>query len=323
VSPEIAVVVPSHDRPLRLRWLLNALEEQTLADERWELVVAHDSTGSETEELLRSHPLAARGVLRHITFEPGPGPAVKRNAAWRATSAPAVAFTDDDCRPPADWVERALEAARANPGAIVQGTTRPDPDEAFLMHASPWSRSQEVDPPTPWAQTCNVVYERALLERLGGFDERLPVASAEDTDLALRARQGGAEVVAAPALLNYHAVEAVSLWKRLRSVWRWQHLAHLVKHHPEIRGELTLRLFWKRSHALLLLALAGAVLAPLMSPLALLAIVPWALAAAPRYGLGPRGLARSLSELPGRAALDAVEIAALARGSLRYRTLFL
>ena len=35
---DVSVVVPSHERPLRLRWLLNALEEQTLP-ERWELLV--------------------------------------------------------------------------------------------------------------------------------------------------------------------------------------------------------------------------------------------------------------------------------------------
>ncbi|MDX6659127.1 MAG: hypothetical protein QOH62_3920, partial [Solirubrobacteraceae bacterium] len=42
-EPLISVVVPSHDRPLRLRWLLNALDEQTLAREQWEVIVAHDS----------------------------------------------------------------------------------------------------------------------------------------------------------------------------------------------------------------------------------------------------------------------------------------
>src|SRR5213593_4083172 len=57
-DPLISVVVPSHERPLRLRWLLNALEEQTLAREQWEVIVAHDS-GPETQELLREHPLAA------------------------------------------------------------------------------------------------------------------------------------------------------------------------------------------------------------------------------------------------------------------------
>ena len=53
----------SRDRAIRLRWLLNALEEQTLPAERWEVVVAHDSIGPETEQLLRSHPLAEAGVL--------------------------------------------------------------------------------------------------------------------------------------------------------------------------------------------------------------------------------------------------------------------
>jgi len=51
--------------------------------------------------------------------------------------------------------------------------------------------------------------------------------------------------------------------------------------------------------------------------------LPWALAAAPRYGLGPRGIARSASELPGRLVLDVAEAAVLARGSVEERTLVL
>src|SRR4051795_3420857 len=82
-TPEVSVVVASHDRPVRLRWLLNALEEQTLAPGRWEVIVAHDS-GADTETLLRSHPLARAGGLRHLRLAPGTGPAAKRNAAWRA-----------------------------------------------------------------------------------------------------------------------------------------------------------------------------------------------------------------------------------------------
>jgi len=62
VTPEIAVVVPSHDRALRLRWLLNALEEQTLPRERWELIVAHDSSTPETAALLAAHPVQPRVV---------------------------------------------------------------------------------------------------------------------------------------------------------------------------------------------------------------------------------------------------------------------
>jgi GT2 family glycosyltransferase len=320
VGVKLSVVVASHDRPLRLRWLLNALEDQTLGRERWEVVVAHDSTGPETEELLRSHPLAAAGALRHLSFAPGPGPAAKRNAAWRLARADTVLFTDDDCRPPADWLANALAAVERRPGAIVQGTTRVDPDELAVKHHAPHARSQEVTPPTPFAQTCNIAYPRALLEAVGGFDEALPLAAGEDTDLAIRAQAHGAELVAAPEVLTYHAVEAVTLPARLRETWRWEHLAYIVRRHPQLREHMPLRLFWKPSHALLLPALAGLWLARRHPVLAALLVAPWALVARPSYGMGPRGLARAASELPARLAVDVVETAAMVRGSLRHRT---
>jgi GT2 family glycosyltransferase len=318
--PQLSVVVPSHDRPLRLRWLLNALEEQTAQPGEWEVLVAHDSSGPQTEELLRGHPLAAAGVLRHLTFAPGPGPAAKRNAAWRAARGATILFTDDDCRPPADWVANALAAASRHPGAIVQGATSVDPDELAVKHRAPHARSQEVAPPTPFAQTCNIAYPRELLERAGGFDEALPLAAGEDTDLAIRAQALGAPLVAAPEVLTYHAVEATTLPERLRETWRWQHLAYIVRRHPQLREHMPLRLFWKRSHALLGPAALGLALARRHPLLAALLVAPWAATSLPSYGRSPRGLARAASELPARMAIDAAETAAMARGGVRHRT---
>jgi GT2 family glycosyltransferase len=318
--PQLSVVVPSHDRPLRLRWLLNALEEQAAQPGDWEVIVAHDSRDPQTEELLRGHPLAAAGVLRHLTFAPGPGPAAKRNAAWRAARGETILFTDDDCRPPADWVANALLATRRHPGAIVQGATRVDPDELAVKHHAPHARSQEVAPPTPFAQTCNIAYPRELLERAGGFDEALPLAAGEDTDLAIRAQALGAPLVGAPEVLTYHAVEATTLPERLRETWRWQHLAYIVRRHPQLREHMPLRLFWKRSHALLGPAALGLALARRHPLLAALLVAPWAATSLPSYGRSPRGLARAASELPARMAIDAAETAAMARGSVRHRT---
>jgi GT2 family glycosyltransferase len=244
-EPEVSVVVPSHERPLRLRWLLNALESQSLERERWELVVVHDCRGEATENLLREHPLAAGGVLRHLRLAPGTGlPGRQRNAGWREARAPLVAFTDDDCRPDADWLARMLEVARREPGAIVQGRVRPDPWESAIL-AAPHARTIEVDPPGPFAQTCNVLYPRELLERVGGFVEAL--LAGEDTDLAERAVAAGAGYVGAPEALVYHAVESSSLVGAVRRSFRWQHLAYVVKHHPHVRERLELGVFWRRS----------------------------------------------------------------------------
>jgi glycosyltransferase involved in cell wall biosynthesis len=319
--PEIAVVVPSHDRPVRLLWLLNALEEQTLARERFEVVVAHDSAGSKTAQALRDHPLAGAGVLRDVAFSSRRSPAALRNAAWRAARAPLVAFTDDDCRPAPDWLERLLDAARRHPGAIVQGATRPDPDEIMLVHHAPHARTLTVQPPVPWAQTSNILYPREVLERVGGFDEGFPHAAGEDTDLAQRAIAAGAEYTGEAAAVTYHAVHATSLPALLRSVWRWQAVPLVVKAHPHLRRDLPLRVFWKTRHARLVLALGGLALA--RRGWAAVLVLPWAWEALPSYGAGPRGYARAISELPGRALVDLVEIAALVRGSVRHRTFLL
>jgi glycosyltransferase involved in cell wall biosynthesis/GT2 family glycosyltransferase len=315
-EPDIAVVVPTHARPVRLRWLLDALAGQTLPRERFEVVVAHDGTTPETTELLAAHPVGARAEL----VAPGHGPGRKRNAGWRAASAPLVAFTDDDCRPPPDWLERALAAAREHPGAVVQGATRPDPDEAALLAAAPHARSQLIDPPTPWVESCNVVYPRAVLERTGGFDESVAVAAGEDTDLAVRARRAGAPLHAAPGVLTHHAVHTGWLGWRVASAWRWQHLARLFARQPELRRHLHLRVFWTSRHGWLVVAAAGGALAARGHGRAALLAVPWAVDASRQRGHGPRGVARSALELPGEMVADALEIAALARGSVRYRT---
>jgi hypothetical protein len=204
---------------------------------------------------------------------------------------------------------------------VIQGRTVPDPDELALLHRAPHARSQLIDPPTPWGQACNIAYPRSLLERLGGFDETL--FTGEDTDLLQRALADGARLLGAPEVITFHATHVASLRGRMRTAWRWQHIARVVREHPRLRRDFPLGVFWKERHAKLALGLAAAPLArraPLVS--AALA-VPWALDALPRYGRSPRGLARAVSELPGLAVADGAEMAALARGAVRYRTLVL
>lgn len=321
-APEIAVVVPSHGRPLRLRWLLNALEDQTLPADRWEVVVAHDSSGPETERLLTEHPLAREGVLRHVALEPETAlPGRNRNAAWRLTRAPVIAFTDDDCRPPAAWLENALAAARRHPGAIVQGATMPDPEEAEIARTAPHIHTQSIWPPTARAESCNIIYPREVLERCGGFPEDMLVG--EDTALAKAADSLGVACVGAPEVVTRHAIDEFTLPTIVRGSWRWQGLPLLIRRHPSVRDDFPMGLFWKRTHAWAPLAIAGVVLMRRSRP-AVLLTVPYLIHATPAtHGQHPRGRMRAILELPGRFAIDVSEMAALAWGSVRHRTFFL
>ena len=315
----VSIVVPSHLRHLRLRWLLNALEEQTLR-EPWEVVVVHDYDAATAARVLDRHPLALAGRLRHVAIPPGTGsPARQRNIGWRMAGAPLVAFTDDDCTPGPDWLKALVATARLNPGQVVQGQTRADPHEHAIFAAPHW-RTLHIDPVNPYAQTANILYPRALLEELGGFDE--VAVSGEDVDLSLRARAAGRRVVAAPAARVFHAVESHSLPGIIRQNLKWRHLAYLVSRHPEFRRELSLYVFWDDEHLLVCLAAAGALGARRRPVLGLLA-APWVVRASGRRGPGRRARATAIAELPGGALRQLAEVAGLAAGSVRYRTLLL
>jgi GT2 family glycosyltransferase len=147
--------------------------------------------------------------------------------------------------------------------------------------------------------------------------------SGEDTDLAERCFEAGAPYVGAPDALVNHAVESSTLVGAIRRGARWQHLAYVVKRHPHVRERLELGIFWRRSHMLLALALGGLPLARRAPGAAAALAIPYVRDGLGRRGTHKRGRLRAAVELPGRAAIDLTEMATLARGSVRYRTLFL
>jgi len=319
-SPEASVVVPSHGRSDRLEALLDALSLQTLERARWELVVVHTYEPGTASELLDGHELGRSGVLRHTRLHDTEArPSRQRNTGWRMARGRFVVFTDDDCRPSPHWLERLVAAARAHPGKVVQGATLPDPREEYLF-AHPHIRTLRVDPPSREVQTCNVLYERALLERLGGFDER--AVTGEDIDLSIRAREAGAGLVGVPEAVTHHAIDALSLLEKIRSQHKWQHLAYVVKRHPSLREWCKWRVWWKEEHyaaALALVALAAAT----RTRWALLGLVPYVQIERRRHGGAPGQQLRAIRELPAHWVIELAEVGSFVRGSARYRTVLL
>src|SRR5204863_8516418 len=163
------------------------------------------------------------------------GPATARDVGWRAALGELVAFTDDDCVPDADWLLAGLDAARANPGAIVQGHTEPAPWER--QRAGAFSRTIEVRALDPAFQTCNVFYPREILERVGGFDVEAFGRSpgGEDSDLAWRAIGSGAGATFAGEARVYHAVNDLGPLGKLRVAARWTTPMLAYVRHRELR----------------------------------------------------------------------------------------
>jgi glycosyltransferase involved in cell wall biosynthesis len=290
VEPEVSVVVPTHNRPASLAALLAALRAQTLAPGRFEVIVVDDGSQPPVgDALLHDRPR---------------GPAAARNTGWRAARAPLVAFVDDDCTPSPRWLEALVRSAAGDEGVIVQGPVAPPPEQRSQL--GPLSHSVEVTGPDRLFATCNIAYSRALLERVGGFDESFLRSNAEDVELGTRALRAGALARFAPDALVHHEVRRLGLLGTLRMTTKWTDSVRAVGMHPELRELLVARVFWKPTHPLLLLALAGLAL---RRP-------PFALPYLFHYRRRPH-------ELPVRLAIDLCEIGTMVAGSVRHRTLML
>jgi glycosyltransferase involved in cell wall biosynthesis len=282
--------------------------------------VVHTYEPDIAARVLEGHELGRAGVLRHTRLDqPEARPSRQRNAGWRMARGRFVVFTDDDCRPAPEWLERLVAAAHAHPGKVVQGATIPDPREEHLF-AHAHVRTLRVDPPSREVQTCNVLYERALLERVGGFDER--AVTGEDIDLSIRARHAGAGLVGIPHAVTYHAVDALTLLEKIRSQHKWQHLAYVVKLHPGLREWCRWRVWWKDEHYGAALALIALAAAP-RRPWALIGLLPYLQIERRRHGGAATQQLRALRELPAHWVVELAEIGSFLRGSVRYRTLLL
>jgi GT2 family glycosyltransferase len=242
---------------------------------------------------------------------------VLRNRGVGVAEAPLLAFTDDDCRPAPDWLERLVErAAHADGDFILQGRTEPDPDERQRLYGL--ARSQSIVGPSPWFEACNILYPRELFERLGGFDERFD-GGGEDADLGLRAVAAGARPVYVDEARVWHAVHSRHVWQAVREEGRWHTIPLVLASHPRQREALELGIFWKAGHPRVLLAAAGLVAAARGRGIGLAATLPYMHQHVRSYSKTPRGMLRAALDAPARALVDLAGVAVTVRSAIRHR----
>jgi glycosyltransferase involved in cell wall biosynthesis len=202
-APVVSVVVPTRGRARYLEVALDSLDSQDL-DEPWELLVVDDGSDDGTAELLRR-----RGV-RSLRFDPARGLNAARNAGVRQTSAPLVAFTDDDVRAPAAWLRGLVAGARRHTDADAFG----GPIRARFEGPSPRSCGREDPPlttldlggedrPAELVWGANMALRRSAFERVGEFDESIHGGGDEQEWLERMAADGGRLVYLADAGLDH------------------------------------------------------------------------------------------------------------------------
>jgi len=257
--------------------------------------------------------------LKTLRHESSAGPAAGRNAAWRAASAPVIAFIDDDCTPSTGWLAAGLSGLDS--ADVLVGSVARHPDQAH--RTSRFARELIVGrDQVRWYATANIFYRRSDLEELGGFDESYPGAAGEDTDLGFRAEARGLRTGFEPDAIVFHDVTAAGPRAAVKDQARWSALALVFASHPEQRAQtLHHGVFWRPTHAEVLMLGAAMVLGARL-PAARALAGPWL----HRKLCTERNdvpLAVAVAELPGALAVDVAGLVAVVRGSIRHRTLLL
>jgi hypothetical protein len=311
-APLVSIVTATKNRSARLQAMLRALEAQTVPADSFEVIVVDDGSDDDTPDVLAMAAEHGPLDLRVLRQPQSAGPAAARNRGWQAARAALIAFTDDDCEPVPAWLETLLAFAADAPGAIVQGMTLPNPDEAEGL--STFARSLEIAGPSPHYPTANILYPRALLEQLGGFDEQYGAPAGEDTDLGWRARATGAQTLFAPAALVHHAVHQRGAMNTLQDALRARDCVKPYRDHPELRAHLSSGLFFDQSHPLLAQAVIAALLAR-RTPAAAVFAAPYLVYTLKRT----RAAGSPLRHAPFLALRDAVEVVSTIQGAVRYK----
>jgi len=307
----VSVVVPARNAAGTLGRTLACLAAQEL-EGRFEVVVIDDGSDDDTAPIARAAP----GLVSLL--QPGPvGAAEARNRGVAATSAPAVAFTDADCFPAPDWLAHGLAALAS--AELVQGRVAPDP-EAEL---GPFDRTIWVEDERGFYETANLFLTRELFDRIGGFEDWIDTGGekllAEDVWLGWRAVRAGARTRFAPDALVHHAVFTRGPVAFMTERLRLRHFPAIAARIPEFRRRtLFANVFLsRRSAAFDAALLAALVAAARRSPLPLAAALPYA-------RMASRGTLRYRRRAPlvaaVRAGADAVSLAALLAGSVRWRS---
>jgi GT2 family glycosyltransferase len=241
----IAVITTVRDGEQALEGLADALDAQARRDFEW--VVIDNASRDRTADVA-----LARGAT--VVREPQPGRARARNRGVAATDADLLAFTDADCRPRPQWLERlvaCLERGEPLVAGRVVVTTSAAPNAIERFEAL-W-RFRD-DPQRGWAPTANLGMRREAFDAIGGFDASYRHIG-EDVDLCLRAGAAGFALTRCPEAIVEHAAETDRRPVLRRSFEQAYALHDLHRRHglqagrywrnpgPLIRGDWALRRF--------------------------------------------------------------------------------
>ena len=218
LPPAVSVVVCTYDRADLMAGALRSLCEQSLNKAEYEVIVVDNNSRDNTQAVVEEFWQRYSNVRYYR--EPQQGLSHARNRGWQEARGEYVAYIDDDCKVPEQWlavakdiIERIAPAAFGGPTRSWYNTLKPhwysNSGHQPFMEARFLKNEYECTR----IFGCNAVFRRNLLQELGGFDSSLGMSGkkiffGEETALLMliNAHRPEEAVYYDPRLYLYHLV---------------------------------------------------------------------------------------------------------------------
>jgi glycosyltransferase involved in cell wall biosynthesis len=207
----VSVVIATRNRPEDLERCLPSILANHHND--FELVIVDQSVDGATREVVARFDDPR---IRYV-HQDAVGKSRAVNAGLRCARGKVLAFTDDDCTVPPDWLSRGISILNLNPAAgLIAGALEPAPvdwSEWFIPAGkAPRFRAWKgAIGRIRWPRLifgANLIVRREVIEAAGGLDEKMGPGTlfpaSEEADLDYRALVAGFTVVDDPENVVTH-----------------------------------------------------------------------------------------------------------------------
>ena len=227
--PRVSIVVPVYNGERTIGDCVESIFALAFPRDDVELLLIDNASTDSTSTILDRYRDRAR-----IFQETKRGPAAARNRGLVNATGDVVAFTDADCVVDPNWL-RHIIAPLSDPdvgivGGAIMAMKPCNAVEAFGEQIHDHQMAIEHYSP-PYAITMNWASPRAVLEKVGPFDEEL--LRCEDCDLAYRIVAAGYRIVHEPAAVVYHRNEQTLAGLIAEGYAHGYHSIPLLKKHEE------------------------------------------------------------------------------------------
>ena len=207
----ISVIIPIYNRLDRLRTVLAALVQQSLAWDAFEVIICNDGSSENLDGVIRESISHSGLRLIHLK-QPRQGPGPARNLGLQHARGQIIAFTDSDCIPDVRWLEQ-VDRVFTDPAVGLIGGQIDCKGAEYLsgrcvnyLMSSMLGSAGARDPRAPihmryYPRTCNLAVRSNLAQAVKGF----PSAShGEDLEFSHRIQSLGADVRFYPYAIVVH-----------------------------------------------------------------------------------------------------------------------